>query len=95
MKRRLTNCEKTYLFIHQTYKVILHMCQFLIERFIYSFVKQQCLNKARFFILVDLQEIFFRFRVRGAGKKALKVTGQLFIFRAFSLICPEQTIKLV
>ena len=43
------------------------------------------LPKARFFLLVDLQEFFFRFRVGGTGKKerkALKMTGhfQSFVF---------------
>ena len=33
------------------------------------------LNKARFFLLVDLREIFFRFRVEGTKKKALKMTS--------------------
>ena len=42
--------------------------------------------KARCFLLVDLQEFFFRLRVGGTkkiNKKALKMTSELVIFRAF------------
>ena len=35
------------------------------------------------FLLVDLQDFFFRFRVPGSEKKALKMTSLLVIFRAF------------
>ena len=44
-------------------------------------------TQARFFLLVDLREFFFRFRVGGVrkkiNKKALKMTSWLVIFRAF------------
>ena len=33
------------------------------------------LSKARIFLLVDLREFFFKFRVRGTKKKALKMTS--------------------
>ena len=65
--------------------------------------------KARIFLLVDLREIFFRFRVGGTKKKALKMiserkssendqlTGhfQSFFFRAFFLYLQKKTVKLV
>ena len=45
------------------------------------------IDKARMFLLVDLRGFFFRFRVWGTKKKkikkALKMTSQLVIFRAF------------
>ena len=43
-------------------------------------------HKARIFLLVDLRELFFRFgvgRTKKINKKALKMTSQLVIFRAF------------
>ena len=55
----------------------------------------------RIFLLVNLREFVFRFRVRGTKKKktkALKMTSQLVIFRAFFfffLISQEQKVKLV
>ena len=53
--------------------------------------------KARIFLLVDLGEIFFRFRVGGRNKinqKALKIFRAFFFselfFSFFSLISPEK-----
>ena len=45
-------------------------------------------GEARFFLLVDLREFFFRFRVDGMKKKKKssendQLTGQLVIFRLF------------
>ena len=51
--------------------------------------------KARIFLLVDLQEFFFRFRV-GGQKNPLKMTIEWsFSEDFFFLISPEQTVKLV
>ena len=61
------------------------------------------IDKARFFLLVDLQDFFFRFRV-GDEKKSSEndqLTGHFQSFSLFSelffpiLISPEQTVKLV
>ena len=41
--------------------------------------------KAKIFLIVDLREFFFRFRVGGDKKKALKMTSCLVIFRGFFL----------
>ena len=44
------------------------------------------MDKARIFLLVDLRDFFFRFRVGGwkiVNKKALKMTSWLVIFWAF------------
>ena len=72
------------------------MMQFLF-RLLFPLANDYKNNKARIFLLVDLREIFFRFRVGGTRKKkALKMTSQLVIFRAFFfLISPEQTLKIV
>ena len=65
-------------------------------------------SKARVFVLVDLREFFFRFRVKGGGRTNKifskssgndQLTGRRFFF-SFSegflfLISPEKTVKLV
>ena len=51
------------------------------------------LFKARIFLLVDLREKNFRFRVEGTKKKADWSFSELFYY--FFLISPEQTVKLV
>ena len=73
----------------------------------FTVISKGTYDKARIFLLVDLRDFFFRFRVGGDekknNKKALKMTSELVIFRAFFLfselflllIYPEKKVKLV
>ena len=47
--------------------------------------------EARFFLLVDLREFFFRYRVGGGGGGIKKLFFSFFFFQSFfSLISPEK-----